>query len=89
MSDDLAKAKAARALAEAQLASALSMVGQLTVERNDAVEALTACFTQSCGDYDRTTGEHSYDHMCLSSYEHAQDFLIQVGAIKKEKCRRP
>ncbi len=86
--DELANAKAARALVEVQLAAAIKERDALRIARNDAIEYLVGCFSQACSDYDRVTGKHSYDHMCLSAYEGTQDFLISVGAIKKEDCRR-
>lgn len=45
-------------------------------------ELIMALFEQSCG-----TG-NQYDHRCLSTYEHAQDYLIQKGLVKENECRR-
>lgn len=29
-----------------------------------------------------------YDNLCISTYEHAQDYLIGVGMVKEEECSR-
>ena len=39
-------------------------------------------FAQGCRNGDK------YDHLCISSYENAQDYLIERGMIKPEECSR-
>ncbi len=57
-------------------------------EAEALLESLLDCFAQACGSYDREGEKFTFDHMCLSSYEHAQDLLIKFGAIEKRQCRR-
>lgn len=57
----------------------------------DLKEHLMSCFSQGTHirpDYAKQPDKWVYDHMCLSAYEDAQDFLIGQGMIKKEECSR-
>lgn len=51
-------------------------------------ESVLEAFTQACGKYDREKQIHSYDHCCLSTWEHAQRQLLSWGMIKPEQCVR-
>ncbi len=61
---------------------------QLTERLAYAEELLLHCFSQSCHYKDEKYPEFKYDHMCLSAYEHTQDYLIEHDLIKKEECSR-
>lgn len=50
--------------------------------KEELVELLESCFAQACYDNDG-----KYNHFCISAYENAQCVLIDLGVIKKEKCR--
>lgn len=39
-------------------------------------------------DKDGKTESYDYDHMCISSYENAQEKLIEWGMIKESECSR-
>ncbi len=62
------------------------------MERDDLIEMIYDLFSQACrrdfsvvlnGNLKRAW---HYDHMCISAYEQAQDFLVSVGRIKEEEC---
>ena len=67
---------------------------ELTERLALAEELLFSCFAQGTNRLENGPGlggEKSiwkYDHMCLSAYESAQDYLIEHGLIKKEECSR-
>lgn len=57
----------------------------------DALDHLLSCFSQGTHvrpNYVNNPDKWVYDHMCLSAYEDAQDFLIELGMIKLEECSR-
>lgn len=64
----------------------------LKQERDELLDALMDCFNQACAEWTRdergNLSSVTYDHMCLSSYEDAQDILIKYGKIKREECLR-
>jgi hypothetical protein len=45
-------------------------------------------FKSHCWDASAPAGEPSFDHMCNSTYEDAQEYLLRVGIIKPEECVR-
>jgi hypothetical protein len=50
-------------------------------------EMVLEAFSQACGIYSGA-GKHQYDHMCISTWEHAQQKLIGWGLVSEEECRR-
>lgn len=57
----------------------------LVKEQQELIHWL-AC--QSFGRYDRDKDQHFFDHMCLSTYEHTQDFLLKFEMISETQCER-
>ena len=51
-------------------------------------EMIMDLFSQSCNQFDPKTKKPNYDHMCLSTYEYAQDYLISQGLINEADCSR-
>jgi hypothetical protein len=60
------------------------------LKRNEVLaEALLDVFNQACQTHtDPISMDATYDHMCLSAYERAQDLLIENGLINKKQCVR-
>lgn len=56
----------------------------LQQELTKANEMILCLFDQSAYD----TQDSKYDHMCISTYESAQEYLIERGLIKAEECSR-
>mgnify|MGYP003387018061 CR=1 FL=1 len=59
----------------------------------ESQEVVWDVFNQSCqinhyGIKELNDHEFLYDHMHLSAYEGAQDYLIKIGRIKPEECSR-
>ena len=52
-------------------------------EKEVLIDMIFGLFNQAC------RVKNGYDHMCISIYEEAQEFLIEMGRIKKEECYRP
>lgn len=58
-------------------------------EAIDLVDILESCFNQACQvRWDEKMDLPIFDHMCISSYENAQQALIELGRIKPEQCTR-
>ena len=52
-------------------------------EKEVLIDMIFDLFNQAC------RFKNGYDHMCISIYEEAQEFLIEMGRIKQEECIRP
>ena len=52
-------------------------------EKDVLIDMIFDLFNQAC------RFKNGYDHMCISTYEEAQEFLIEIGRIKQEECFRP
>ena len=61
-------------------------IERLNAEIEELLEMVHHMFIQACSDTDRETGKVLYNSMCLSTYEHAQYYLIRAGKIKPEEC---
>lgn len=53
-----------------------------------AQDLILDLFTQACGKWHEKEQLYTFDHMCLSTYENAQDYLLQAGLIKALDCER-
>ena len=61
----------------------------LIEEARDARELVLDLFVQACSTHRSSTDtETKYDNECMSTYEYAQEKLIEWGMIKKEDCIR-
>ena len=56
-------------------------------EKEVLIDMIFGLFNQACRL--ETSDGYIYDHMCLSIYQEAQEFLIEMGRIKEEECVRP
>lgn len=68
-----------------------TIINTVNKENEELKEHLLSCFSQGTHirpDFQKDPNHWVYDHMCLSAYESAQDFLIEKGLIKKEECCR-
>lgn len=65
------------------------MVDELRGEVRELRELLDDAFRQACASHDQNPETHTYDHMCISTWEHIQRRLISWGLVKQEECRRP
>ena len=64
-------------------------IDQLIKERDYARELVWDCFNQACQVRPPNHEDGiQYDHMCLSTYEEAQEMLIMWGHVKPEECAR-
>ena len=52
------------------------------------LDDLQESFNQSCCFSEPNQLGYIYDHMCISTWEHAQRELIKHGRIKLEECHR-
>lgn len=60
----------------------MSAYKELEEKLTEARELVLECFTQACEEREK------YDHMYISTYERAQDNLIEWGLIKENQCQR-
>ena len=59
---------------------------EVRAELIGAREMLADCFSQACSQH--KDGKTTYDHLCLSTYERLQDYLVHLGIVKLEDCER-
>jgi len=60
----------------------------LVDERDELREMILDLFVQGASVSQVGPGDPKYDHMCISSYEDAQDKLIEWGLLAAKDCAR-
>lgn len=61
---------------------------KLQAENEFLKEYFMDALIQGCGTYHPNTKEYSFDHMCLSTYEHMVAYALKNGWITKEQVTR-
>lgn len=60
----------------------------LDARDKDLCEQLVDVLSQACGTYNRDKNIVEYDHLCISTYQDALRYSIEIGLIKEEQLLR-
>lgn len=63
-------------------------ISRLQIEIKALDEYFMDALMQGCGTYHPNTKEYSFDHMCLSTYEHMVSYALKKGWIQPHQVTR-